>query len=120
MTDRSQENDRVLLRRKLHRQRRGLSSRGWNKLERVPRGKSSVEKSLDAADTSVCATGLRSGDGTCTLKCMRMRYLLPMLVLAAHAANPPVPNRSPLQPNAFNTLPLGSVMPKGWLLEQLR
>ena len=29
-------------------------------------------------------------------------------------------NRAPLQPNAFLPLPLTSVMPKGWLLEQLR
>ena len=63
---------------------------------------------------------MHSGDGNRTLKWMWIRYLLPMLVLAADAANPPVPNRSPLQPNAFNALPLGSVMPKGWLLEQLR
>ncbi|MCC7174998.1 MAG: glycoside hydrolase family 127 protein [Bryobacterales bacterium] len=32
----------------------------------------------------------------------------------------PAPNRPPLQPNAFHQLPLTSVLPKGWLLEQLR
>jgi hypothetical protein len=35
------------------------------------------------------------------------------------AAQTPVPNRAPLQPNAFDPLPLGAIEPKGWLRRQL-
>lgn len=50
--------------------------------------------------------------------------LFPILLAfagALQAASPAAaPNRAPLQQNAFDLMPLTSVMPKGWLLEQLR
>ena len=70
----------------------GPSSKLWGP-ERFPRGKPSVEKSLDAADTSVCATGLHLRDRTRTLRCMCKRYLLPIYSGARgqHAGGQPEP-----------------------------
>src|SRR6266481_1214343 len=52
------------------------------------------------------------------------RFIASSLLLASSAiaasVPKPVPNRTPLQPNAFNLLPLTSVKPTVALLEQLK
>jgi hypothetical protein len=40
--------------------------------------------------------------------------------LIAEGPHTPFPNRSPLPPNVFDPLPLGTVKPAGWLKDQLR
>lgn len=54
------------------------------------------------------------------LRSMRSLTIAFALVATATAARPPVPNRPPLQPKAFDLLPLTSIKPTGWLVRQLR
>jgi hypothetical protein len=49
-----------------------------------------------------------------------MRLLSLLLISVALPAADSLPNRAPLAPNAFQTLRLTTVKPRGWLLNQLR
>lgn len=54
---------------------------------------------------------------------MRVRYLAGLVFAAMLVAEPsktPVPNREPLQPDTFYSLPLGTVKPTGWLKNELQ
>ena len=52
----------------------------------------------------------------------KIQSLLGALLVCTGTSQPatPLQNRAPLRPNAYLTLPLGAVRPKGWLLQQER
>ena len=57
-------------------------------------------------------------------KLVSLIVLMEFMTLSAIAAQgdsvkTPVRNRAPLQPNAYDPLPLGAIEPKGWLRNQL-